>query len=94
MVFILKASDIQRMGLETYFELLMRDMEAFLLIAMHESIAVRKEERSSTEVLASPFPRGLNLLRVRTRSSKRSKSEYKHEKLFHLCMGLLLCKER
>ena len=53
----------------------MRDMEAFLLIAMHESIAVRKEERSSTEVLASPFPRGLNLLRVRTRSNKRLKSE-------------------
>ena len=52
----------------------MRDMEAFLLIAMHESIAVRKEERSSTEVLASPFPRGLNLLRVRTGSSKRLKS--------------------
>ena len=52
----------------------MRDMEAFLLIAMHESIAVRKEERSSTEVLASPFPRGLNLLRIRSKSNKRLKT--------------------
>ena len=47
---------------KTHFELLMRDMEAFLLMAMQESIAVRKEERSSTEVRFSPFPRGLNLL--------------------------------
>ena len=47
---------------ETHFELLMRDMEAFLVIAMQESIAVRKEERSSTEVRFSPFPSGLNLL--------------------------------
>ena len=46
----------------THFELLMRDMEAFLLMAMQESIAVRKEERSSTEVRFSPFPSGLNLL--------------------------------
>ena len=51
--------------LKTHFELLMRDMEAFLLMAMQESIAVRKEERSSTDVLFSPFPKGLNLLKER-----------------------------
>ena len=48
----------------------MRDMEAFLLMAMQESIAVRKEERSSTEVLFSPFPSGLNLLQVGCRFGK------------------------
>jgi len=32
------------------FEPLMREMEAFLLISIQESMAVRKEERSSTEV--------------------------------------------
>ena len=67
----------------------MRDMEAFLLIAMHESIAVRKEERSSTEVLASPFPRGLNLLRVRTRYNKRLNSE-KNENSF-TCAWVYYC---
>ena len=57
---------------KTHFELLMRDMEAFLLMAMQESIAVRKEERSSTEVRFSPFPSGLNLLQVRNKFGEKA----------------------
>ena len=67
----------------------MRDMEAFLLIAMHESIAVRKEERSSTEVLASPFPRGLNLLRIRSKSNKRL--QYEKMKSSLTCASVYYC---
>ena len=76
--------------LKTHFELLMRDMEAFLLMAMQESIAVRKEERSSTEVRFSTFPSGLNLLNERQRLYKYMF----HELLDHLCMGILLCMVR